>query len=150
MHWYIPIPTSNIRLLCLTYTFSPFIRLIRLFWKKWRRKESKGHDSHMNKCHPSHCTNTQSPPRSMLQDLHTADKQRLITRWFLLLCLILNFLPVPWALHLPLGPTASIKREWEIKSYHAVDSKIEGWVYISQPHGGASLLLREKTFLSYI
>lgn len=38
MHWYILIPTSNIRLLCLTYTFSPFIRLIRLFWKKWRRK----------------------------------------------------------------------------------------------------------------
>lgn len=35
---YVPIPTSNIRLLCLTYTFSPFIRLIRLFWKKWRRK----------------------------------------------------------------------------------------------------------------
>lgn len=34
----VPIPTSNIRLLCLTYTFSPFIRLIRLFWKKWRRE----------------------------------------------------------------------------------------------------------------
>lgn len=38
---------------------------------------------------------------------------------------IFHFLPVPWALHLPPGPTASIKREWEIKSYHAIDSKIE-------------------------
>lgn len=31
--------------------------------------------SHENKCHPVHGSNTQSPPRSMLEDLNTADQQ---------------------------------------------------------------------------
>lgn len=40
------IPTSNIRLLCLTNTFSPFIRLMKLFWKDKERTRCsclKGH-----------------------------------------------------------------------------------------------------------
>lgn len=107
--------------------------------------------SHKNKCHPEHGINTRSPPRSMLEDLNTGDQQWLITRRFFFFWLLFHFefLPVPWALHLPPGPTASIKKEWEIKSYHAIDSEMEGWGLDKPATWGhlSTLILEDISFL---
>lgn len=107
MHWYIPIPTSNIRLLCLTYTFSPCIRLIRLFWKKWKRKGKvretvlKGYK--MLFLHIS----SQRTNSNMLGDMNTSNISTLVTSG------PSASVPVPLDLRPPPDPTASMRKIWK-------------------------------------
>lgn len=104
MHWYIPIPTSNIRLLCLTYTFSPCIRLIRLFWKKWKRK-GKVRDTVLKgyKMLFLHIS-SQRTDSNMLKEVNTSN----IDTW----ATSRPFVSVPGPLDLrpPLDPTASMRK----------------------------------------
>lgn len=130
MHWYIPIPTSNIRLLCLTYTFSPFIRLIRLFWKKWRRK-GKVRDTVVTGTNAilHSAPTTRVTAYGACWKAGTPETHSDLSHTDFCFGFIFNFLPVPWALHLPPGPTASIKKEWEIMSYHVIDYDWRTMVY---------------------
>lgn len=128
----VPIPTSNIRLLCLTYTFSPFIRLIRLFWKKWRR-EGKVRDTVVTGTNAmSHAVGMAAERKHAETSEHgrqTMTHHTLVWVVFFFFCGIFNFLPAPWALHLPPGPTGSIKKEREIKTYQAIFSKVNGSIH---------------------
>lgn len=154
MHWCVPIPTSNIRLLCLTYTFSPFIRLIRLFWKKWRR-EGKVRDTVVTGTNATSHAVGMAAERKHAENVWTrqtnSDSSHTgLSFFFFFFCGIFNFLPVPWALHLPPGPTGSIKKEWEIKAYQAIFSKVNwsihmGWSWaLRYPCVQTRCLLRHK------
>lgn len=124
MHWSIPIPTSNIRLLCLTYTFSPFIRLIRLFWKKWRR-EGKVRDTVVTGTNAIlHAVGTVTE-REHAEDTWTRHTNNGLSHTGLGVRCIFGCLPVPWSLRLPPGPTASIEKEQEIKTYQGIHAKVE-------------------------
>ena len=118
MHWYIPIPTSNIRLLCLTYTFSPCIRLIRLFWKKWKRK-GKVRDTVLKgyKMLFLHIS-SQRIDNNMLREVNTSN----IDTWATSGPFV--SVPVPLDLRPPLDPTASMRKIGKQHLTHSYDRKL--------------------------